>query len=288
MDNNQEIKTDIVVIYHGKCMDGFTGAWVAYKKFGNTATYIGAEDRTVPPAGLLDKEIYIIDYSYPVDVLLDLESKNKKLVVLDHHVSAKDTVTAVKDHVYDVDHSGAYIAWKYFFQDTPIPKFVLYVEDGDLYRFKMPFAKSILSYVYMQELHFERFDLFEQEFENQDSFTMLNTYGQILLDAHMREISYFALRAEKVLFEGYEIYACNATKKVASDLGHILAEKTNTCALIYYYDDGKMKCSLRSVGEFDVSVLAAKYGGGGHKNASGFAIKVDNHPLSCVTLLLDK
>ena len=29
--------------------------------------------------------------------------------------------------------------------------------------------------------------------------------------------------------------------------------------------------SLRSIGEFDVSVIAEKFGGGGHRNAAGFA-----------------
>ena len=29
--------------------------------------------------------------------------------------------------------------------------------------------------------------------------------------------------------------------------------------------------SLRSIGEFDVSVVAAQFGGGGHRNAAGFA-----------------
>jgi nanoRNase/pAp phosphatase (c-di-AMP/oligoRNAs hydrolase) len=39
-----------------------------------------------------------------------------------------------------------------------------------------------------------------------------------------------------------------------------------------YYDtlDGHRSWSLRSVGDFDVAALAKRWGGGGHKNASGF------------------
>jgi phosphoesterase RecJ-like protein len=40
-------------------------------------------------------------------------------------------------------------------------------------------------------------------------------------------------------------------------------------ALFVEHKDGRVRCSLRSRGEVDVSELAAKYGGGGHKNASG-------------------
>jgi len=40
-------------------------------------------------------------------------------------------------------------------------------------------------------------------------------------------------------------------------------------ALFVEQRDGRVRCSLRSRGEVDVSDLAAKFGGGGHKMASG-------------------
>ena len=40
-------------------------------------------------------------------------------------------------------------------------------------------------------------------------------------------------------------------------------------ALFIEQEDGRVRCSLRSRGEVDVSKLAAKFGGGGHRNASG-------------------
>ena len=45
-------------------------------------------------------------------------------------------------------------------------------------------------------------------------------------------------------------------------------------AAAYYFDGESYKFSLRSKeGGDDVSLIAAKFGGGGHKNASGFLIK---------------
>ncbi len=40
-----------------------------------------------------------------------------------------------------------------------------------------------------------------------------------------------------------------------------------------YYDkpDGSQTWSLRSIGEFDVAAVAKTFGGGGHRNAAGFA-----------------
>ena len=37
--------------------------------------------------------------------------------------------------------------------------------------------------------------------------------------------------------------------------------------------DGMYQYGLRSIGDFDVSTVAKLFGGGGHKNASGFQLK---------------
>ena len=46
-------------------------------------------------------------------------------------------------------------------------------------------------------------------------------------------------------------------------------------AMIWYVDKESVRISLRTRGDVDVSEIAAKYGGGGHKPASGFEIAVD-------------
>jgi len=40
-------------------------------------------------------------------------------------------------------------------------------------------------------------------------------------------------------------------------------------ALFVELKDGRIRCSLRSKGGVDVSKIAAKFGGGGHKSAAG-------------------
>jgi len=46
-------------------------------------------------------------------------------------------------------------------------------------------------------------------------------------------------------------------------------ETVEVCALFVEQKDGKVKCSLRSRGGVDVRVVAQKFGGGGHREASG-------------------
>ncbi len=282
MDKDLKIFTDIVVIYHSKCSDGFGGAWAAWKKFGDLATYLAAEDRDHYHVNLDGKEVYIIDYSYPKEVLLELEQKAKKLVIIDHHLSAHETVMSVKEHVYDGDHSGAYLAWQYFFPNEKMPKLIDYIEDGDLYRFSLLDARSILAYVHVAPYDFVVFSKIAEELETDSGYIKILEQGTLLRTVHERQVEYFAKKAELVEFEGYTIYAVNANNIVASDLGSLLSTKQGPFALIFNYENWGWKCSLRGDGTVDLSKIAAKYGGGGHHNASGFAVEVDVHPLQFI------
>jgi nanoRNase/pAp phosphatase (c-di-AMP/oligoRNAs hydrolase) len=58
-----------------------------------------------------------------------------------------------------------------------------------------------------------------------------------------------------------------------SEVGAELA-KTHDVALIWSIrKDGKMSVGLRSQGDIDVSKIAQKFGGGGHKNSAGFEVE---------------
>jgi hypothetical protein len=92
--------------------------WAIYKKFGedkNVIKYIPSSDRQNLPQEILNRndsellqdEVYFVDFCLPAEVLIELEKKVSKLVVLDHHVSVKSDIESVKEHVYGTDKSGA-------------------------------------------------------------------------------------------------------------------------------------------------------------------------------------
>jgi len=57
-----------------------------------------------------------------------------------------------------------------------------------------------------------------------------------------------------------------------SEIGDALIKKLPPIAVIWFEAGDKKRISLRSNGKVDVSKIAEKYGGGGHKCAAGFAI----------------
>lgn len=265
----------IAVLYHGFCPDGFGGAYAAWKKFGKKAEYVPVSHQSLPPTGLENREVYIIDFSYPKNILKELEDKTKSLVVIDHHVSAKEAVKSVKNYIFDINHSGSVLAWKYFHPDSSVPKLLLYIEDTDLWKFKLPRSKEIMSVIARKNFDFSEWDNLAGELENKKTFQETAQKGEILLEGWNSIVKDFADMAEEVEFEGYKVMAVNAPSIFKSDVGNLLAEKRPPFAIIWYYQRGHFNFSLRSAGTADVSAIVKKYGGGGHKAAAGFKMNFD-------------
>src|SRR3989344_7185671 len=158
---NKELRNNkkIVILYHGDCRDGFSGAWVAWKKFGKKADYFGLKygpnNSVVLPKGLKNKIIYLIDFSLKAGKEMEILVKNnKKVVVLDHHHDAEKFAKMAHGYVFDNNHSGAVIAWQYFNPGKATPLFLKYVEDLDIWRKKMPHTFAVSAYVGLFDFNF--------------------------------------------------------------------------------------------------------------------------------------
>jgi uncharacterized protein len=268
-----------IILYHKNCTDGFGSAWAAWRKFGDSAVYTAVSDRNQLPEeiwqieGLEESTLYVIDFCYPKETIEFCKTKFQKVVILDHHVTSQEDITFADEYVYGTDKSGAYLAWEYFFPESNIPKLIAYISDGDTWQHALPYYQEVLQYIYNQEFSFEAFE----ELYIQCEFHMERVLdiGGELVKGYKKRLDIYLERAEVVELEGHTIYAVNAPGDLASDIGHTLAQKTNSFAIVFNYDQGRWKCSLRSVSDFDVSKIAEKYGGGGHKNAAAFLVPTE-------------
>lgn len=278
----------IIILYHGFCTDGFGAAYATWKKFGNNATYIACtrENGELPMGYLSGKEVYVVDYSFSLSEMKRYETEAKLFMVIDHHISSKNDVEALDKHIFNNEHSGAYLTWQYFHPEKKIPKLIAYISDADTWQHTLPDWKEIESFIYSngeEHFSFKHFEELEETLETEEGYTRAKEIGKILEESHSAKVTMYTDLAESITFEGYTIFAVNAPREVRSELGHVLAQKTNSFSLIFTYEKGNWKCSMRSVKDFDVSVIASKYGGGGHKNAAAFMIPADFPLLSFFT-----
>jgi uncharacterized protein len=266
------MKKDIAVVYHGDCPDGFSGAWAAWKKFGDKAEYIGALDRFhIPPQVRGKKTVYFIDWSYDVDAFREVQ-KHAKVIVIDHHKSREMEARAMDECVFDNNRSAAPLAWSYFHPGKPLPLFLKYVEDRDIWLWKLPNSKEVAAYMGMQAFSFRSWSKLVRDFEDKNLRKKMIADGSLLLRHEDKLISIVAENARHVIFEGYKVLAVNCPL-FTSQLGNTLATKHPPFSIVWREEGGLIRASLRSVGNFDVSKIAAKYGGGGHRNAAGVRFK---------------
>ncbi len=268
---------NIVIIYHADCRDGFGAAYAAWKKFGDTASYLPWRDHTVAPEGLTDKEIYIVDFSFVRSTIEVLIAENKSVVVIDHHQTAEADVVAYPQNVFDNNHSGCVLAWQYFHPGTEVPELLYYIEDHDLWRFALTENREYNVALGQYEVSFEVWDALIEELKDENKKINFIAKGALIAKFEDKLIATIMKTRERVLFEGNEVWAINAERIYRSILGNKLAELNEAegniaIGIVYYHSHGRVNISLRSRGDVDVAALAEKYGGGGHKRAAGIEV----------------
>lgn len=302
-----------LVIYHANCADGFGAAFAAWLKFGSEAEYVPMQYGAPPIDSMIgkDKEVYILDFSFPKPQMEHLFRVAKRVVWLDHHKTAFEMWCGGKLYDFSSNEggedglkiqirlnnakSGATIAWEYFHPDKETPMLIKHIDDYDRWQFKIEgtkeFNKVLWSYAPWNFEHWETAFLPCNDFEVEGDFGSLLyacrlDEGAAILRAHEANVQAVVkgasrkckIRGLKDLYGHVETIglAANCPPHLQSDVGHALAVQSETYGLLWYINkEGKCLCSLRSNGGYDVSTIAKAFGGGGHKNAAGFEISIE-------------
>lgn len=283
-----------LVIYHANCTDGLGAAYAAYTRFGDDADYVPANYGDAPPKDLAGREVYVLDFSYNASVMGRLFDNAERVVWLDHHRTAfeqhtgdadcqfyKSEVTDADDPeiILDNNKSGAMLAWEYFNPGSEIPRFIKLIDDRDRWVFQYGDDSRAFHAAFRLHAPKRPKDLVKYEFEGELNESLLT--GHLLLDQQKRQVIEARTAARPCIINvstdsGWVIARGSAvnTNVNISEVGSALAEESGTYGLVWYYNGatGRANCSLRSIGEYDVSALAKHFGGGGHKTAAGFNI----------------
>lgn len=162
--------TKILCIYHANCCDGFASAWAVHRKFGDAVDFVAVNYGDGPPRKMIDKDrdVLIVDFSYPRPVLEEMSVWARSVLVLDHHKTAAEQLAGLPglehpmfpasiEHwlhyggmidrgadgcnlaaCFDMERSGAGITLDVLTggDETTRPRLIDLVEDHDLWRFK--------------------------------------------------------------------------------------------------------------------------------------------------------
>lgn len=286
-----------VVVYHANCVDGFASAWAFHvlkeKAYSEVAYVACSYSNESTPIGLnqdqiFDRDVYILDFSWGRVPLALIAKTANKVLVLDHHKTAAEALTNWEDQpenlqiVFDMEQSGCGLTWNHFalYEDYALrgkrPIFLDYIEDRDLWRFKLRNSKEVNAFIAFQEHTFNVYNLLN-EFRLDD----MARDGSLLMEQHQKFCEQMAEDARPItvsngLGESWNGLAANCTPQFSSEVGNLLAHRSGTFGATYHSQkDGLVKWSIRSIGDYDVSAIAKLFGGGGHRNAAGFVVRLN-------------
>ena len=250
-------------------MDGFGAAFAAWIILQDTADYIPAHYGDTPP-DVKNKIVYILDFSYPREVLQKIIDDAASVTVIDHHKTAEENLKDVEDAeiIFNLKKSGAVLAYEYFHQGKDVPMLFSYIQDRDLWIWELPDSKFISAALSVEE---KDFNVFLRLIFDSSSFNNLIDKGKAIIQYESKYISKLTHFAKMANIAGYSV-PCINNHHLISEVGHELA-KQHAFSAQYFDTENKRVYSLRSTENgIDVSAIAVKFGGGGHKHAAGFSI----------------
>lgn len=270
--------------YHAGCPDGFGAVWAVRAAWGDDAWFVarGHEDR-VRMGDCEDALVAFVDIAPGKDELRELSDVAAQVVVLDHHVTARDRLLSDANYVndleaeghelhFDLGHSGAVLAWQYFHPDAAVPELLRYVEDQDLWNWTLPDSDAINAAIASYPREFEIWDRLASE-----PIEALVEQGKPILRANRMEVERRLEHARPIALGTKRIEAVNASTN-RSQIGHELAKRGKfgqQWGLVYRVEGSDVFGTIYSIGQLDISKVALEYGGGGHKNASGFRVSLE-------------
>lgn len=279
--------TPDICIYHGNCQDGFGAAWAVWKRFGDAVKYVpGIYGQ--PPPDVRGKSVVMVDFSYKRDVIDAMAKDAAFILILDHHKSAAEDLAGIGMPpswfelviygegvwaTFDMDRSGAGLAWDYFHPETPRPRLINHIEDRDLWRFNLAFTKAITGDLFSHPYDFATYDLMAERVER-DPSAMISGGEAIERKLQKDVAELLGVMTRRMVIGGVSVPVANLPYTMASEAAGKLAEGEPFAAC--YFDGADARTfSLRSRKDgMDVSAIAKRYGGGGHAGAAGFRVAI--------------
>jgi oligoribonuclease NrnB/cAMP/cGMP phosphodiesterase (DHH superfamily) len=224
---------------------------------------------------LVADHILIVDFSLPKDEMVKLATYHQ-FTWIDHHKSSLDEMDGTAESwagVRDTSEAACVLTWRYFFPNQPVPKAITLIGDRDIWRWAEQHTGAFNEGLHQ---HYTRpnNDVLWNPLLDDDPEALANLIelGSNIREARLREIRRAAARYSfAVTFEGYRTLVINV--RGSGDLGaHI---RTMGYEIGYCYVDKVSEGQLMTYvtlysDSVDVSVLAQKFGGGGHAGAAGF------------------
>jgi oligoribonuclease NrnB/cAMP/cGMP phosphodiesterase (DHH superfamily) len=279
-----------VCIFHSRCPDGFTSAFVLYVGglIGKN-TVLRPDVPSASQAPEVSGHVIVVDVAYSPSVLQSVIDQSESVVYIDHHITQIDEIKEMDKHnpkltvIYDIKECGSTLAWKYCFPSEPLPLYLRIIRDNDNGYWKM--AESITR---------PFLTAFETDFNMDPNIASLKKLKILLTEEGMKDTltkgryyyryrNHMVQRAMKysttLKWGKYRVAFINISGAIASETATRIAREYPSLDFVvsYHYNISKkifvysMRSDTTRKHPVDVQEIAKRYGGGGHTGAASFA-----------------
>ena len=267
------------ICFHHNDADGRASGAIARYALGHELLLIESDyDEQPIPWDQIEStdQIYVLDFSFPI-VDMQKMAAGRQLIWIDHHKSALaelNDVAATWPGIRDLTEAACVLTWQYFFPQRPIPQAVTLIGDRDIWRWAEADTGAFTEGLHVRDTHAGNDSLWIPLLEDDpDVLRSITVEGRRLREIRLADINKQIDRlGYEVQFEGHRTLVINAPGngdmgQRGRDLGY---------EIVYCYEDrlqlGKLTTSVTLFSRgADVSVIARRYGGGGHAQAAGFS-----------------
>ena len=266
--------------FHHNDPDGYCSGFLIYNFYERNIECFAMDYNKKFPLDKIEKneKIFITDFSIDPLVMTELLKITKDVNWIDHHITAIDkykTFPFELKGLRSLKKSGCQLTFEYLYPDKKEPLFVSLIGDYDIWKLEYKESKDFILGLLTENIKVDSsvwYTLWEES-ESEDKPFMnevLKTGKIISRYRDMWSKTYREKYGYEVKFEGHSCYVMNMGNGSSLNFGNLI--KSTDIVAAYVFDGESYIVSLYSE-KVDVSEIAKKYGGGGHKGASGFVIK---------------
>lgn len=274
----------MLCIYDMADMDGLCSAAIVKHAFPHCKMFPYRYGMEIPFDRFdVETTVIMVDISADPEVMAKIYKRSQLFIWIDHHKRAIDQVQAAGLELQGkqvVGTAACVLTWKYFYA-SDVPKAVELLGKYDVWDHEDP---DVLPFQYGARLRIDGLDsplwepLLQTNYIEQFAFSTLLfkqmiADGKICLEYQVRQNRMVAkYRGFECTLDGYSVIACNGGGDKSTWFDSVWdPEKYDLAAYFYLLPSGNWHVSLRTKkDDVDVSEIAKKRGGGGHKRAARY------------------
>ncbi len=223
--------------------------------------------------------IFIVDFRFPIEEMFEL-NKIANVYWIDHHKSSIDEAdsvgfTASGDQLLEIGKAGCELVYEYLHDKIPEKDSVVYLL-GRYDVWDNSSSENILPFQYgmRQTDTFPGSKIWDVVFNTDITNEIISTGKTIIYYENYQNKIYAKSMSYEAMFEGYRAIVVNKPMSNSQVFDSIYDPNKHDIMIVFGYKKPDFKYSIFcNKPEIDVSIIAKKYGGGGHTGASGFYSK---------------